>query len=235
MASLIKNQIIKRLSKWERARERKADLRLLLISDRFVKNLSSNQINLSTLKGEGELSSINLDEKALEEVTELPTWLKIQKATCGRVFIKVFNGRFLLFSPIDFSSLDSMDQSEDITNSISKWSRRKEKDATRGLFSNWMMSSSRLKRVSNFEIYNRQKIPERIRKILDLSRSISSFDALFRLLGKYGFTNRVIDGISLSITNLTFQIKAQGFKASIFVRRTTHPHIPSPSRCFAVA
>jgi hypothetical protein len=44
---------------------------------------------LSTLKGEGELSSINLDEKAIEELIELPTWLKIQKATCGRVFIKV--------------------------------------------------------------------------------------------------------------------------------------------------
>jgi hypothetical protein len=54
-----------------------------------VKNLSSNQINLSTLKGEGELSSIDLDEQALEDVTELPTWLKIQKATCGRAFIKV--------------------------------------------------------------------------------------------------------------------------------------------------
>ena len=56
---------------------------------RFVKNLSSNQINLSTLKGEGELSSIDLDEQAIEDVIELPTWLKIQKATCGRVFIKV--------------------------------------------------------------------------------------------------------------------------------------------------
>ncbi len=54
-----------------------------------MKNLSSNQINLSTLKGEGELSSIDLDEQALEDVTELPTWLKIQKATCGRAFIKV--------------------------------------------------------------------------------------------------------------------------------------------------
>ena len=54
-----------------------------------MKNLSSNQINLSTLKGEGELSSIDLDEQALEDVIELPIWLKIQKATCGRVFIKV--------------------------------------------------------------------------------------------------------------------------------------------------
>ena len=54
-----------------------------------MKNLSSNQINLSTLKGEGELSSIDLDEQALEDLVELPTWLKIRKATCGRVFIKV--------------------------------------------------------------------------------------------------------------------------------------------------
>jgi hypothetical protein len=38
-------------------------------------------------------------------------------------------------------------------------------------------------------------------------------------LGKYGFTNRAIDGISLTITNLTFAIKAQGFKASILVRQ----------------
>ncbi len=65
-----------------------------------MKNLSSNQINLSTLKGEGELSSINLDEKALEETIELPTWLKIQKATCGRLFIKVVNQKTLFFRHI---------------------------------------------------------------------------------------------------------------------------------------
>ena len=58
-----------------------------------MKNLSSNQIHLSTLKGEGELTAIDLDEQALEEVTELPTWLKIHKATCGRVFIKVYTER----------------------------------------------------------------------------------------------------------------------------------------------
>ncbi len=38
-----------------------------------------------------------------------------------------------------------------------------------------------------------------------------------RLIGKYGFTNRVIDGISLTITNLTLAIKAKNFKASILV------------------
>jgi hypothetical protein len=42
-------------------------------------------------------------------------------------------------------------------------------------------------------------------------------EIFYRLIGKYGFTNRVIDGISLTITNLTFAIKAQNFKASILV------------------
>lgn len=67
-----------------------------------MKNLSSNQINLSALKGEGELSSIDLDEQALEELVELPTWLKIRKATCGRVFIKVKSN---LISQIKFSNM----------------------------------------------------------------------------------------------------------------------------------
>ncbi|CAF4699612.1 unnamed protein product [Rotaria sp. Silwood1] len=146
MTSLIKNQIIKRLSK-------------------FVKNLSANQIHLSTIKGEGELSSINLDERALEDVTELPTWLKIQKATCGRAFIKI-PWTNLKTLPIQLSL-------DDVTIEI-----------------------------------------ETCEKLRDLHNSPSGNDPLN---GKYGFTNRAIDGISLTISNLTFTIKAQGFKASIFL------------------
>ncbi|CAF1100558.1 unnamed protein product [Rotaria sordida] len=146
MASLIKNQIIKRLSK-------------------FVKNLSANQINLSTIKGEGELSSINLDERALEDVTELPTWLKIQKATCGRVFIK-----------IPWTNLKTLPIQLTLDDVI-------------------------------IEI-------ETCEKLRDLQSSSNGNDPL---IGKYGFTNRVIDGISLTITNLTFTIKSQGFKASVFL------------------
>ncbi|CAF1058763.1 unnamed protein product [Rotaria sordida] len=146
MASLIKNQIIKRLSK-------------------FVKNLSANQINLSTIKGEGELSSINLDERALEDVTELPTWLKIQKATCGRVFIK-----------IPWTNLKTLPIQLTLDDVI-------------------------------IEI-------ETCEKLRDLQSSSNGNDPF---IGKYGFTNRVIDGISLTITNLTFTIKSQGFKASVFL------------------
>ncbi|CAF3619670.1 unnamed protein product [Rotaria sordida] len=149
MASLIKNQIIKRLSK-------------------FVKNLSSNQINLSTLKGEGELSSIDLDEQALEDVIELPTWLKIRKATCGRVFIKI--------PWTNLKTLPIQLQLDDVTIEI-----------------------------------------ETYEQLRDFRNSNDSSNANDPLLGKYGFTNRVIDGISLTITNLTFAVKAQAFKASIFL------------------
>ncbi|CAF4460629.1 unnamed protein product, partial [Rotaria sp. Silwood2] len=149
MASLIKSQIIKRLSK-------------------FVKNLSSNQINLSTLKGEGELSSIDLDEQALEDVIELPTWLKIRKATCGRIFIKI--------PWTNLKTLPIQLQLDDVTIEI-----------------------------------------ETYEQLRDLHNSNDASNANDPLLGKYGFTNRVIDGISLTITNLTFAVKAQAFKASIFL------------------
>lgn len=60
----------------------------ILIS-RFTKNFKPDQINLSTLKGEGELSNLELDEAMLMELMELPTWMKLNKAVCNRVNIKV--------------------------------------------------------------------------------------------------------------------------------------------------
>lgn len=56
---------------------------------RFTKNLSPDKINISTMKGEGDLSNLELDEVALMEVLDLPTWLRLTKAICNRVAIKV--------------------------------------------------------------------------------------------------------------------------------------------------
>ncbi|XP_030829282.1 UHRF1-binding protein 1-like isoform X1 [Strongylocentrotus purpuratus] len=70
MTSIIKNQIIKHLSK-------------------FVKNLSSDKIGLSTLKGEGQLTNLELDEQVLMDVLELPSWIVISKVTCNRLSIKI--------------------------------------------------------------------------------------------------------------------------------------------------
>lgn len=70
MAGLIKNQILKHLSK-------------------FAKNVSSDSVNVSTLKGEGELSNLELNETVLTDLLELPTWLRITRALVNRVSLKI--------------------------------------------------------------------------------------------------------------------------------------------------
>ncbi|XP_051062294.1 bridge-like lipid transfer protein family member 3B [Phodopus roborovskii] len=70
MAGIIKKQILKHLS-------------------RFTKNLSPDKINLSTLKGEGELKNLELDEEVLQNMLDLPTWLAINKVFCNKASIRI--------------------------------------------------------------------------------------------------------------------------------------------------
>ncbi|XP_025997064.1 UHRF1-binding protein 1-like isoform X2 [Solenopsis invicta] len=70
MVSIIKNQLLKHLS-------------------RFTKNLSADKINLSTFKGEGELSNLELDEIVLTDLLELPSWLRLTNAWCNKVSFRI--------------------------------------------------------------------------------------------------------------------------------------------------
>ncbi|XP_063309123.1 bridge-like lipid transfer protein family member 3A [Pelobates fuscus] len=70
MAGIIKKQILKHLS-------------------RFTKNLSPEQINLSTLRGEGQLTEFELDEEAIQNMLDLPTWLAITRVYCNRAAIRI--------------------------------------------------------------------------------------------------------------------------------------------------
>ncbi|XP_059616609.1 bridge-like lipid transfer protein family member 3B isoform X2 [Phlebotomus argentipes] len=70
MVSIIKNQLLKHLS-------------------RYTKNLSSDKINLSTFRGEGELSNLQLDENVLTELLELPSWLRLTSAWCNHVAFRI--------------------------------------------------------------------------------------------------------------------------------------------------
>ncbi|XP_015834568.1 bridge-like lipid transfer protein family member 3A isoform X1 [Tribolium castaneum] len=70
MVSIIKNQLLKHLS-------------------RFTKNLSADKINLSTFKGEGELSNLELNEIVLTDLLELPSWLRLTKAWCNKVTFRI--------------------------------------------------------------------------------------------------------------------------------------------------
>ena len=61
----------------------------LLLSCRFAKNLSPDKINLSTLKGEGQLTNLELDEEVLQSLLDLPTWLAINRVGCNKATIRV--------------------------------------------------------------------------------------------------------------------------------------------------
>ncbi|VEL13384.1 unnamed protein product [Protopolystoma xenopodis] len=56
-----------------------------VLAQKFAKNLSSYQIKLSALKGEGDLYNIELDENVLMDLLSLPTWLMIKSAVCNKV------------------------------------------------------------------------------------------------------------------------------------------------------
>ncbi|XP_033218279.1 UHRF1-binding protein 1-like [Belonocnema kinseyi] len=70
MVSIIKNQLLKHLS-------------------RFTKNLSADKINFSTFKGEGELTNLELDEIVLTDLLELPSWLRLTSAWCNKVTFRI--------------------------------------------------------------------------------------------------------------------------------------------------
>lgn len=55
----------------------------------YTKNLSSDKINLSTFRGEGELSNLQLDENVLTELLELPSWLRLTSAWCNHVSFRI--------------------------------------------------------------------------------------------------------------------------------------------------
>uniref|UniRef100_H0WJ89 Bridge-like lipid transfer protein family member 3B n=1 Tax=Otolemur garnettii TaxID=30611 RepID=H0WJ89_OTOGA len=62
---------------------------ILKYMSKFTKNLSPDKINLSTLKGEGELKNLELDEEVLQNMLDLPTWLAINKVFCNKASIRI--------------------------------------------------------------------------------------------------------------------------------------------------
>ncbi|KAG5881010.1 hypothetical protein JTB14_027410 [Gonioctena quinquepunctata] len=56
---------------------------------KYTKNLSADKINLSTFKGEGELSNLELDEIVLTDLLELPCWLRLTRAWCNKVTFRI--------------------------------------------------------------------------------------------------------------------------------------------------
>uniref|UniRef100_A0A915N6Q1 Chorein N-terminal domain-containing protein n=1 Tax=Meloidogyne javanica TaxID=6303 RepID=A0A915N6Q1_MELJA len=57
--------------------------------DQFARNLKPEQISLEVLRGKGQLRNLELNEEVISERLEFPPWLKIVKAHCSSVTVKI--------------------------------------------------------------------------------------------------------------------------------------------------
>ncbi|KAL0962999.1 hypothetical protein UPYG_G00348190 [Umbra pygmaea] len=144
MAGLIKKQILKHLS-------------------RFAKNLSPDKINLSTLKGEGQLTNLELDEEVLQSMLDLPTWLAINKVGCNKAAIRI------------------------------PWTKLKTHPISLILD----------KVVMEMSTCDEPRPPNGPSPIATASGQ-----------SEYGFAEKVVEGISLSINSIVVKISAKAFNAS---------------------
>ncbi|XP_028811210.1 bridge-like lipid transfer protein family member 3B isoform X2 [Denticeps clupeoides] len=144
MAGLIKKQILKHLS-------------------RFAKNLSPDKINLSTLKGEGQLTNLELDEEVLQNMLDLPTWLAINRVGCNKAAIRI------------------------------PWTKLKTHPITLSLDKVEMEMST----------CDEPRPPNGPSPIATASGQ-----------SEYGFAEKVVEGISLSINSIVIRISAKAFNAS---------------------
>uniref|UniRef100_A0A8C6UG11 UHRF1 binding protein 1-like n=1 Tax=Neogobius melanostomus TaxID=47308 RepID=A0A8C6UG11_9GOBI len=144
MAGLIKKQILKHLS-------------------RFAKNLSPDKINLSTLKGEGQLTNLELDEEVLQSLLDLPTWLAINHVGCNKAAIRI------------------------------PWTKLKTHP----------ISLTLDKVVMEMSTCDEPRPPNGPSPIATASGQ-----------SEYGFAEKVVEGISLSINSIVIRISAKAFSAS---------------------
>ena len=152
MASLIKNQILKHLAK-------------------FTKNLSPDKIQISTLKGEGALSNLELNADLLMNIMELPLWLRLNKAVCNKVQVKI------------------------------QWTKLKSEPI----------------RLYLDEVVVEMETCADLRTPSGESEGGGGGMPQMPAGGKYGFIDRVIDGIFLSINSIHVRLKSEAFNASIQV------------------
>uniref|UniRef100_A0ACB8FPR7 UHRF1-binding protein 1-like n=1 Tax=Sphaerodactylus townsendi TaxID=933632 RepID=A0ACB8FPR7_9SAUR len=129
----------------------------------FTKNLSPDKINLSTLKGEGQLTNLELDEEVLQNMLDLPTWLAINKVFCNKASIR-----------IPWTKLKTHPISLSLDKVIMEMSTCEEPRAPNG--------------------------PSPIATASGQS--------------EYGFAEKVVEGISVSVNSIIIRIGAKAFNAS---------------------
>uniref|UniRef100_A0A671L4H0 UHRF1-binding protein 1-like n=1 Tax=Sinocyclocheilus anshuiensis TaxID=1608454 RepID=A0A671L4H0_9TELE len=135
----------------------------LPLMKKFAKNLSPDKINLSTLKGEGQLTNLELDEEVLQNMLDLPTWLAINKVFCNKAAIRI------------------------------PWTKLKTHPITLSLD----------KVIMEMSTCDEPRPPNGPSPIATASGQ-----------SEYGFAEKVVEGISLSVNSIVIRISAKAFNAS---------------------
>ncbi|NXV00541.1 UH1BL protein, partial [Cettia cetti] len=135
----------------------------LMFVFRFTKNLSPDKINLSTLKGEGQLTNLELDQEVLQNMLDLPTWLAINKVFCNKASIRI------------------------------PWTKLKTHP----------ISLSLDKVVMEMSTCEEPRAPNGPSPIATASGQ-----------SEYGFAEKVVEGISVSVNSIIIRIGAKAFNAS---------------------
>jgi hypothetical protein len=157
MASLIKNQVLKHLTK-------------------FFKDLAPEQLQLSAFKGSCELSNLQLEEKVLMDMLSFPAWVRINKAQCDQLSIKI------------------------------PWTKIKSVPIQMNLN----------------EVTVEVEVCEDFRDIESNSEDeLANLTSLVnsQTAGKYGFVDRVIDGITVTVNNILIIFKSKLMSATFNLSR----------------
>lgn len=154
MTSLIKNQILKHLT-------------------RYFKDLAPEQLQLSAFKGSCELSNLQLEEKVLMDLLSFPAWMKINKAGCDQLIIRI------------------------------PWTK---------------LNSSPIQMNLN-EVFVEVEVCEEFRDIdsgdeLNLANLIN-----VQAPGKYGFVDRVIDGMTVTVNSVLIKFTSRLMSATFNLSR----------------
>ncbi|XP_043208807.1 UHRF1-binding protein 1-like, partial [Amphibalanus amphitrite] len=147
MTSIIKNQILKHLSK-------------------FAKNLTADKINISTMRGEGEMSNLELNEAVMTDLLELPAWMRITRVWCNRVTVRIHWTK-LKSVPI-YVSLDEVQVAMETCDEL---------------------------------------------------RPMAAAQPAYASGGRYGFSDKVIDGMTVTVNSCCVMFKSHAFEASVQVSR----------------
>lgn len=166
----------------------------------YTKNLSSDKINLSTFRGEGELSNLQLDEDVLTDLLELPMWLRLTSAWCNHVSFRI---SWTKLKSVPITLVKLFIKFQPYLNAL------KPKLIFVDLFLFQLQSLDEVHITVETCEFGRTE------------SGVAGLQTLSAPQGKYSFIHKVIDGITIVVNTVIVNFKSPAFTASVQVKHTS--------------